>query len=238
MDNMGYDIDNKIIIATIKAWNIKEAKDFILDNKDENIYLITEKDDLTYEKVSKINPKYIYFPHWSWKIPKEIFNEFDCVIFHMTNLPFGKGGSPLQNLILRGIGKTKISAIKATEDLDSGPIYLKKELSLDGSAEEIFRKAAKIIFKEMIPYITKHDFKPSPQKGQSVVFPRRKPEESNMKKINDLKKIYDHIRMLDAEGYPKAFIETDDLIIEFSDAEFDKDLVTAKAKIKIKGVKK
>ena len=53
----------------------------------------------------------------------------------MTDLPFGRGGSPLENLILRGHTSTVISAIKCAPELDSGDIYLQKPLSLYGSAE-------------------------------------------------------------------------------------------------------
>ena len=59
----------------------------------------------------------------------------------MTDLPFGRGGSPLQNLITRGISKTKISALRCNEEIDAGPIYLKRPLSLHGSAEEIYQLA-------------------------------------------------------------------------------------------------
>ncbi len=27
--------------------------------------------------------------------------KFECVCFHMTDVPYGRGGSPLQNLIIR-----------------------------------------------------------------------------------------------------------------------------------------
>ena len=83
-------------------------------------------------------------PHWSYIIPKDIFNLFNCVVFHMTDLPFGRGGSPLQNLIIRGYEKTKISALKVTNGIDSGPIYLKKPLSLDGTAYEIMIRASQL----------------------------------------------------------------------------------------------
>ena len=46
----------------------------------------------------------------------------------MTDLPFGKGGSPLQNLIMRGYKHSKLSSIKCAEKIDSGPIYLKKNI--------------------------------------------------------------------------------------------------------------
>lgn len=43
----------------------------------------------------------------------------------MTNLPYGRGGSPVQNLILNGHKKTIISALNVTKDLDAGDVYLK-----------------------------------------------------------------------------------------------------------------
>ena len=45
----------------------------------------------------------------------------------MTDLPYGRGGSPLQNLILDNKQKTMISAFKMTERMDEGPIYIKKK---------------------------------------------------------------------------------------------------------------
>jgi methionyl-tRNA formyltransferase len=53
-------------------------------------------------------------------------------------LPYGRGGSPLQNLIDLGHKDTFVSALKMTEELDAGAIYLKKPLSLEGLAEEIY----------------------------------------------------------------------------------------------------
>jgi len=50
---------------------------------------------------------------------------------------FRKGGSPLQNLIERGIKKTKISAIKVDGGIDTGDIFFKRDLDLYGTAEEI-----------------------------------------------------------------------------------------------------
>src|SRR2546427_4886313 len=57
------------------------------------------KQELAAEKLKQIRPDFVFFPHWSWPIPEEIHSQFECVIFHMTDLPYGRGGSPLQNLI-------------------------------------------------------------------------------------------------------------------------------------------
>ncbi|MDD5292057.1 MAG: methionyl-tRNA formyltransferase [Candidatus Omnitrophica bacterium] len=226
--------NKKYIIATIKPWNIDNARKFLLAKYGRNTLLLTNNKELTYKRIRKINPRYIFFPHWSWIIPDEIYKNYECVVFHMTDLPFGRGGSPLQNLIERGIYKTKITAIKVVKKLDAGPIYLKRSLALDGSAAQIFKKASQIVFKDMIPYIIKNEPIPAPQRGKVVKFKRRTPEMGNVRNLNSVRKIYDYIRMLDAESYPPAFLETSRLRIEFSDAKLRKYYVLANAKVRMK----
>lgn len=221
----------KFVIATIKSWNIKKAEEMIKESKHQ-IKLITGKNELKYENLNSFDPEYIFFPHWSWIIPDNIYNNFNCVVFHMTDLPYGRGGSPLQNLIVRGIENTKISALKVDGGLDTGPIYLKNDLNLYGSAEEIFIRAANMIFDEMIPEIINNEISPKEQKGEVVEFKRRKPYQSEIKKDFSISKVYDYIRMLDAEGYPEAFIEYGDLKLEFSRAKLTADGIVADVKIK------
>jgi len=227
-------LNNKFIIATIKPWNIEAAKRFIADNRRFEVELITEKDALTFERVKAFDPAYIFFPHWSWMIDAHIHNNFECVVFHMTDLPFGRGGNPLQNLIERGIYETKISAIKVVEDLDAGPIYMKRDLSLEGNASEIFTRACKIVFEDMIPSIIRDKPVPMEQKGSAVTFERRIAKQSSIAELTSSAKVYDYIRMLDAQGYPNAFLDTDSLNVEFSDARLDGEYVLAQAKIKVK----
>lgn len=209
-----------ILIATIKSWNINNAlkfKDMIGDQYDINI--VSDKKDLNSSTLKKLKPLYIFFPHWSWIIPEEVYSVYECIVFHMTDLPYGRGGSPLQNLILNKIYKTKISAIKVEKDLDSGLVYLKRNLIIEnGSAEKIYKRASDIIFFKMIPFILKYKPIPKTQQGRIVTFRRRNPGESDLMKakINNLRDIYDFIRMLDAEEYPKAFISKNRLKILFS----------------------
>ena len=211
-----------VVIATIKSWNIKNAIRF--KKSFGHVYkveIITNKENLTVERLNNLKPDYIFFPHWSWIIPKEIYERFNCVVFHIADLPYGRGGSPLQNQIIRKIYRTKISAIKVSEGIDTGDIYLKEDFYIGiGSAEEIFIRASEIIFFKMIPYILENEIIPYKQTGEVLEFRRRKPEESNITtaNINSLEDFYDFIRMLDAEGYPRAFIRIGNLKIEFYNA--------------------
>jgi methionyl-tRNA formyltransferase len=89
--------------------------------------------------------------------------------------------------------------------MDAGDVYLKKSLSLSGSAREIFARANGVIY-DMILEIILDNPEPQPQIGPIVVFKRRRPEESEIPPNQSLQKLYDFIRMLDAPGYPLAQI--------------------------------
>lgn len=195
--------------------------------------LINKVQDLTVERLKAIKPKYIFFPHWSYIIPSDIYENFECIVFHMTDVPFGRGGSPLQNLISRGIYETKISAIRCIGEVDAGPVYMKKPFYLYGSAEEIYIRSAKTV-QEMIINIVSDNPSPVNQEGEVVNFERRRPEEGNIDGLKEIEKIYDYIRMLDADGYPKAFLETDNLKLEFQRASLKPGYIIADVKITLK----
>lgn len=178
-------------------------------------------------------PDYIFFPHWSWIIPRAIFAENRCVIFHMTDLPYGRGGSPLQNLIVRGKENTKLSAIKCVEELDGGPVYLQRDLSLSGTAEDILLRASELMF-DMIVRIVSEKIEPVEQVGDPVVFTRRSPEEGDISGLFEIKKVYDYIRMLDADGYPPAYADLKYLKVEFSEAKLCSEYVIAQVKIYVR----
>jgi len=225
-----------IIIATIGEWNIENY--FLLKKTFSNKYnfvLLTNPNELTKESLNKLMPKYIFFPHWSWIIPSEIHQNYECIGFHMTDLPYGRGGSPFQNLIMQEHYSTKISALKIEKGLDTGDIYLQKDLDISiGSAEENFMKISKIIFEEMIPQFLSTIPTARPQQGDITTFKRREPRESDIKTLQakQLYKIYDFIRMLDAEGYPKAFFQLENFKIELSEVHKKNNRLTGRFEVK------
>jgi methionyl-tRNA formyltransferase len=206
----------KIIIANCNVI-LNEAQDELISKY--NAIGLRNKEDLNLEVLSSVNPDYIFFLHWSWIIPEDIYSKFNCIVFHMTDLPFGRGGSPLQNLIIRGFSKTKISAIKVDNGIDTGDIYIKSDLLLNGTATEIFKRAAGVI-KDMIDEIAGNEIIPTKQEGTPVYFKRRKPDQSLVdNNIKDVEALYDFIRMLDAENYPHAFLENEQFKFEFTNAQ-------------------
>jgi methionyl-tRNA formyltransferase len=50
-------------------------------------------------------------------------------------------------------------------------------------------------------------------------------------RLGELTQVFDHIRMLDADGYPAAFLETEHFRLEFTYADLHPDKVEAKVRI-------
>ena len=191
-----------------------------LKKKYKNFILVNGKDNLTLSKIKKINPQFIFFPDWSWIVPNEIIKNYQCICIHESNLPKFRGGSPLQNQIIRGIKKTKSTAFLMNDKLDAGKILLKKDLSLDGTLDEIFQRMEKNNY-DLITKIIQGKFKLLSQKGNPTFYNRRKPSQSELKNLNYSKLyLHDFIRML-ADPYPNAFIKIGKKKIVFKSSKLD-----------------
>jgi methionyl-tRNA formyltransferase len=208
--------DVNYLVAGSKPWNRRIFNE-IITKLPGNWHFISKPAELTLAAVHDWSPQYIFFLHWSWLVPDEILNQYECVCFHMTDVPYGRGGSPLQNLIVRGHQTTKMTALRMTSEFDAGPVYFKTELSLAGNAEEIYIRAT-YLCAEMIDRLIQEHPQPSPQQGEVVIFKRRRPADSEIPDLENLDAMHDFIRMLDAQGYPKAFIENQGFRYEFSQA--------------------
>ena len=218
----------KYIIISKKKWNKENYK-----NLNKSFKFFTE---LKINRIKKISPRIIFFIHWSKKIPSKIFKNYLCIQFHSSNLPKFKGGSPIQNQILRNIKKTKITAFKVTDKIDSGDICLKKNLNLSDSAHLIYSRMENICISMIKSLTRKKKIKFYKQKGISTYFRRRVDNDSDLSLIKSIsiKKIFDFIRMLDAPGYPKAFIKFKNFKVELYDAKLNSEHLNAKIKISTK----
>ena len=204
-----------ILLLSSRPWNSTLALR-LSRQLNRPVQIITEPDKFKLEAIKVMDPQWIFVPHWSYLIPESIWGSWPTVIFHMTDLPYGRGGSPLQNLIQRGHSSTMISALRCSAGLDTGDIFIKQPLSLHGTAEEIFLRADSLI-ELMIERIVLDEPVATSQEGEPVLFSRRTPSQSNLATCleGDLRSWYDQIRMLDAEEYPHAFLEVNGMRLEF-----------------------
>lgn len=221
--------DRAYIVAGSKDWNRHDFN--VVAQKSPGKWLYVSNEDELRQTLAREFPRYIFFLHWNWRVPVEIWSRFECVCFHMTDVPYGRGGSPLQNLIVSGHEQTVVSALQMVEEMDAGPVYTKRPMSLAGRAEDIYVRAGAICI-DIIQWMIKAEPAPEPQTGEPVFFTRRKPAQSELPAVGDMRAIYNHIRMLDAPSYPLAFVEHGVFRLEFSNAQLSDDEVVARVVIK------
>jgi methionyl-tRNA formyltransferase len=217
------------IIASSKNW-------FKIDQRRSSIYKskfiqISKKEDLTLEIIDKINPRYIFFPQWSWRVDSTIYDKYECVVFHTAPLPYGRGGSPIQNLILRGFTQSPVCALKMTDIIDGGPIYSSKNVSLEGNLSHILDRIA-ITIDQLIDYICSNEPFPNEQEGQITQFKRLSHSDNELLPIYNINQLYDRIRMVDHDDYPSAYIQFGKFKIELHDAVSHGQKIFAKIVIK------
>ena len=216
------------LFCAYRDWSIKLYEKLV--EKSDNFVLIKSHKKLTYSFVKKINPEFIFFPDWSWIIPEKITSNYKCVCFHESNLPKFRGGSPLQNQIIRGITKTKTTAFFMSKGIDEGDIILQRDLSLNGSIDEIFLRMIENDFK-IIEKIILGNYKLTKQKGRRSIFKRRNPEDSELDSSpHSLEYFYNFIRMLD-DPYPNAFIKLGNKKLILKNPQFKKGKLTFNGEI-------
>lgn len=106
-------------------------------------------------------------------------------------------------------------------------------MNLNGSAEEIFLRADRVI-ESMIIALIEERLTPVPQQGEPTIFQRRQPAQGDWSEAADLDAVFDHIRMLDATGYPPAFIDVGPFRLTFSRASRRTDAVQADVRISLR----
>lgn len=220
------------IFASSKPWHRTQPAARKLPG-DQEVLWAEDPQELDALITSCSDIRYIFFLHWNWLVPESVWKTYECVCFHMTDVPYGRGGSPLQNLIVRGHTETKLTALRMVAEMDAGPVYAKRTLSLAGTAHEIYLRAGELSF-DIIQWMVKHEPKPEPQTGEPVTFKRRKPEQSVLPEAGSIMDLYDHIRMLDAPTYPLAFLEHGEFVFEFVGAEVVEDEINATVRIRKK----
>jgi len=199
----------KVLCVGYRDW-AKEIYKNLKKNKKNIFYLHGKKQGLI-KKIKKTSPEIILFYGWSWMIKSSIYKNYKCLMLHPSKLPKFRGGSPIQNQIIRGVKSSAVTIFKINEVLDGGDIYFQKKLSLSGSLDEIFNRIISLGTEGSLKILNKRNIKIKKQNHRIATFyRRRKPEESEIT-LKEIKKksaeyIHNKIRMLD-DPYPNAFIK-------------------------------
>jgi methionyl-tRNA formyltransferase len=225
------------ILAGCKPWH-RAAFDDLSARFPGHWHFAATQADLATDRVAALQPRYIFFLHWSWKVPATITDRWECICFHVGDLPKDRGGSPIQNQIARGKRSSFLSVLRMEQEIDAGPIYRKIPFSLEGGAEEIYLRATRESI-AVVEWMVREEPQATPQVGTPEVHARRKPEQSRLDGTQtDLLAVHDLIRMLDADGYPKAFLDVGNLRLEFTRSALYAEQLQADVRITLKPIAK
>jgi methionyl-tRNA formyltransferase len=146
------------------------------------------------------------------KVGAGVLRRSSCnVVVHASELPRGKGMSPLTWQVLEGRKTIPLSLFEAVEEVDAGPVYLRGEIPLCGNellGEMRALLGAKIVemcvvFFGQWPAILN---KGIPQTGDPTIYRRRLPEDSRLDPHKSIAEQFNLLRISDNERYP-AFVE-------------------------------
>jgi len=145
----------------------------------------------------------LFILSYSKKIKNNILknNQFNLVV-HESNLPFGKGMSPVSNQILENKKKITSCLITASDKYDGGDILYKTFFSINkfDFYEEWRKKQLKASLKLFTKFLSNKKFKFTVQKGKSTFYKKLK---KNQFRLDIKKNIISQIQIMKASDFKK-----------------------------------
>ena len=203
----------KVLCVGYREWALNIYSKIAKNYKDGNVHVIKSYDEYCNFSVSEYNPDFILFYGWSWVVDVNITSDYKCIMLHPSKLPKYRGGSPIQNQIIRGVKNSALTLFIMNEEIDSGNIVFQESMSLSGSIDNIFIKI------EELGYIGTMQFLNSPNSGvkqleENATYYKRRTEQQSeitLKELNEksAEYIFNKIRMLQ-DPYPNAYFKSKD----------------------------
>lgn len=130
------------------------------------------------------------------------------LVIHESDLPKGRGWSPVSWQVLEGKNKIPVVLFEATEMLDAGPIYLKDYIELDGKEllTEIKQKQGEKTTELIYKFLKKWpNINGKPQVGEPSYYPKRTEKDDILDSEKTIIENFNHLRIVDNEKYPARF---------------------------------
>lgn len=143
-------------------------------------------------------------------VKKEIRDSYrNTLVLHASDLPSGRGWSPYIHEVLAGATRLTITLLEAEDAVDSGRIWLKQTVSLEGYEllPDILDKVTKAELTLMDRAISEFEtIVPRDQTadGESY-YSRRTPDDSELDPALSLSTQFDLLRVVDNERFPAFF---------------------------------
>lgn len=142
------------------------------------------------------------------KIFKKLsLNQYNLVV-HESDLPKGKGWSPVTWQVLEGIEKIPVTLFEAQESVDAGAIYAKEHIMLNGTEllQEIKHQQGLVTKRLIHQFISQYPkIKGVKQTGTSSFYAKRTSNNSELNIDKSIREQFNLLRVCDNERYPAFF---------------------------------
>jgi len=145
--------------------------------------------------------------------PEVLARNTHTLVVHASDLPAGRGWSPMTWQILEGKHEIPIVLFEAREAVDSGPIYLRETMVFDGTElldelrEAVAARTMSLCARFVATYPQVLDGAEQ-QSGTASYYPRRNADDSRLDPDKSLASQFNLLRVVDNQRYP-AFFERD-----------------------------
>lgn len=132
------------------------------------------------------------------------------IVVHASELPKGKGMSPMTWQILEGKNRIPITLFEAVETIDAGTVYIRDALNFSGNEllpemQHALGKKVVQMCKEFLSGWPAILSKGEEQTGESTFYKRRTPSDSVLDPEKSIAEQFNLLRVVDNERYPAHF---------------------------------
>lgn len=143
-------------------------------------------------------------------IPEILRRSRSNIVVHASELPKGKGMSPLTWQILEGKNRIPLTLFEAVEDIDAGPVYIMACLDFQGNellhemqnaVGDKILEMCELFLKDWPDILTKGAI----QTGEPSFYKKRTAEDSRLDPNLSLAEQFNLLRVVDNDRYPAFF---------------------------------
>ena len=192
-----------ILVDDMKSWFIPHARKLVsLLEKEHDVTLIHDYQNLRHGDCA-------FFLSCVKIVPAEFLklNRHNIAV-HPSDLPKGRGWSPLTWQILQGKNKIPIVLFEAVKEMDRGKIYFRDFLEFEGHElnDELKQKQGEKVMELVLKFIkSQGNAKGTKQKGKPTFYRRRTKEDCELSINKTIREQFNSLRIGDNERYPSSF---------------------------------
>lgn len=148
--------------------------------------------------------------YWAIVPPEVRGKHAHTLVVHASDLPKGRGWSPVTWQILEGSNEIPVCLFEAVDSVDAGKIYLRTKMRLQGNEliDQIREAQVSATFSLCENFIEQYPAIASrgkDQEGHSSEYPRRRPADSELNTDQTILEQFNQLRVADNDAYPAFF---------------------------------